>query len=425
MSNAKGRFPGFMGPFRRKLAAAVALVPLAVGACSSSSHGTQFPQAAGSGTRSQLSLGVIGTFSGVGSSTLGGIPKIVDAWAQTTNAAGGINGRSVEVIVKDIGASAVGGLTAAQSVVDQDHVAAIIDFDTNDPTWIPYAAQHSVPVIPGTASLGSLLSPDVFPVVASPLALAYAIAAESKTYGDNVAVGYAAEIASATQIVALLKTFAGGLGLTVSVAAKLSSTAPDYTAFCQQVKQSGATSYTLVFPTATARQISDQCYQQGIRLPQLLQGPLVPPGWTSDPAFINDLAVDGVAPFFDRSVPGVAQYRAALKKYDPSLLGSPLDNSAGAFAWAATQMFAVGAKAASGSTPTDIAQGLATVRDQTLGGLIAPVTYTAGKTTAINCWFTWKVGSGKLEPSARSSASCAPVALMNSVEQVFLKSLGK
>jgi len=263
-------------------------------------------------------------------------------------------------------------------------------------------------------------------VVASPLALSYALAAESKNYGTKLAVGYAAEIASAAQIVTLLQIFGRALGVHVVVAAKLSSSEPDYTAFCQQVKQSGATSYILSFATATTQKISDQCYQQGVRIPQLLQGPLVPPAWTSDPAFANDLAVDGIAPFFDSSVPGVAQYRSALQKYAPSIPGSSFDNSAGAFAWAAAQMFAAGAKAASGATATDLTRGLATIKGATLDGLIAPVTYTAGKTTALNCWFTWKVGSGKLQQSAQGTgSSCAPAAVLGPVEQAFLKSIGK
>jgi len=214
-----------------------------------------------------------------------------------------------------------------KSAITQDHVAAIVDFDTNDATWIPYAAQQSVPVIPGSAGLGSLLSDDVFPVLTSPLALSYALVAEAKTYGTKVAIGYAAEIAGGEEEVTLSKTFGAGLGVNVVVASKLPSSAPDYTAFCQQVKQSGATSYTLAFAAATAKKITDQCYQQGVRIPQVLIGPAVPPSWISDPAFKGDIAVDGVAPFFDTSVAGVAQYRSALQQYEPSITHSSLGGS--------------------------------------------------------------------------------------------------
>jgi len=152
----------------------------------------------------------------------------------------------------------------------------------------------------------------------------------------------------------------------------------------------------------------------------------VPPSWISDPAFKGDIAVDGVAPFFDTSVAGVAQYRSALQQYEPSITHSSFDTSGGAFAWAAAQMFTAGAKAATGTAPSDIQRGLFTVKNGTLGGLIAPVSYTSGKTTTVDCWFTWQMGSGALEtgPSG-TKPSCAPAATLAVIEQAVLKQLGK
>ncbi len=416
-----------MNVARRSLVAATALVALTLAACSSSGAGSHSSAPGSNSSSPPLKLALIGPFSGSATaSSEGGLPKILDAWAQATNKAGGINGHNVQTVVMDIGSATDGGLTAVKSAITQDHVAAIVDFDTNDATWIPYAAQQSVPVIPGSAGLGSLLSDDVFPVLTSPLALSYALVAEAKTYGTKVAIGYAAEIAGGEEEVTLSKTFGAGLGVNVVVASKLPSSAPDYTAFCQQVKQSGATSYTLAFAAATAKKITDQCYQQGVRIPQVLIGPAVPPSWISDPAFKGDIAVDGVAPFFDTSVAGVAQYRSALQQYEPSITHSSFDTSGGAFAWAAAQMFTAGAKAATGTAPSDIQRGLFTVKNGTLGGLIAPVSYTSGKTTTVDCWFTWQMGSGALEtgPSG-TKPSCAPAATLAVIEQAVLKQLGK
>src|SRR5258708_363166 len=263
-----------MNVARRSLVAATALVALTLAACSSSGAGSHSSAPGSNSSSPPLKLALIGPFSGSATaSSEGGLPKILDAWAQATNKAGGINGHNVQTVVMDIGPATDGGLTAVKSAITQDHVAAIVDFDTNDATWIPYAAQQSVPVIPGSAGLGSLLSDDVFPVLTSPLALSYALVAEAKTYGTKVAIGYAAEIAGASEEVTLSKTFGAGLGVNVVVASKLPSSAPASTAFCQQVKQSGATSYTLAFAAATAKKITDQCYQQGGRIPQVLIGP--------------------------------------------------------------------------------------------------------------------------------------------------------
>ncbi|WP_040690257.1 ABC transporter substrate-binding protein [Nocardia vinacea] len=62
-------------------------------------------------------------------STSGHIPRVVDAWADSVNSTGGLNGRKVRIIAKDVGTTTGAGLTAAQELINKEHVAAILDFD--------------------------------------------------------------------------------------------------------------------------------------------------------------------------------------------------------------------------------------------------------------------------------------------------------
>src|SRR5882757_4331091 len=84
------------------LALAAALTCALLAGCSSSgssSGGT------GGGNGPTINIGAIGTFSGAYASSIGGAPKVLDAWASTVNSAGGVGGHQVKVIAKDAGAS--------------------------------------------------------------------------------------------------------------------------------------------------------------------------------------------------------------------------------------------------------------------------------------------------------------------------------
>jgi branched-chain amino acid transport system substrate-binding protein len=143
-----------------------------IGACSSSGGGTAADP--GTSSASDIVVGDIGAYSGVLASDEAGIPTVMQAWADSVNAAGGIDGHQVKVISEDIGQTTGAGLTAAKELVEQDHVVAIVgDFDSGDTQWVPYVASQGVPIIGGAAALSDLTSSDRFPVVFNPITLIY------------------------------------------------------------------------------------------------------------------------------------------------------------------------------------------------------------------------------------------------------------
>jgi branched-chain amino acid transport system substrate-binding protein len=359
--------------------------------CSSSGSGGG--SSGSTSASSAITVGAIGSYSGAFASSQGGIPGVLAAWASSVNAAGGINGHTVKVIAKDAGASAGADLVAAKELISQDHVAAIIDTDLSDSPWLPYARAQKVPVIVGWPSAAGTTDADAFPILASFFAIGYGLLATAKTLGDGAGLAYCAEdCASAAN---LYQAFAKAAGVSLSVFLEASSSAPDYTAVCQALKDKHVSSYVLDFGSAAVTEITNTCYQQGLRIPQVVGGSNSSSAWKTDKAFVGSLAVDGATPYFESSTPAQKAYRAALSKYDPRIVGQQQDNSWSELAWLSAQLFAAAARHTTGAvTAASITSSLYTLKNETLGGMVQPLNYVAGKPTMLNCYFTWKIISG-------------------------------
>src|SRR5882762_7262825 len=331
-----------------------------------------------SGTGSEITVGAIGEFSGPFASSQGGISKVIAAWASTVNAAGGFNGKTVKVIAKDAGTTTGANLTAAKQLIGQDHVVAIIDTDSADAAWLQYASAQKVPVVLGYPSIAGVADANAFPITPSPIAIGYGYMATAKIYSASAGLAYCAE--TCVQQAGLFQALAQPAGVSLQVSLKASSTAPDYTAVCQAFKDKHVGSYVLGFGGAAVTRITDTCYQQGLRIPQIVSGFNSDPTWKTNKSFDNSVAVDGVAPFFNSNTSGQTAYRAALSKYAPGVAGKSLDNSWSAFAWASAQLVAAAAKATTGSiTASSITSGFYALKDETLGGMVQPLNYTKGK----------------------------------------------
>ncbi len=99
-----------------------------------------------------IKIGVIGEASSVAGAS---ITKAAEMAADDINAAGGVNGRKVEVVIYDNHSSAADGVRAFQRAVNQDHVVAVIASYISEVALAiePWAARLHVPFItPGAAS---------------------------------------------------------------------------------------------------------------------------------------------------------------------------------------------------------------------------------------------------------------------------------
>lgn len=381
--------------------------------------------AGGSGTT--IVIGSVGDYSGPLASTFGAVPTTLDAWAGYVNAHGGVDGHQVRLINKDIADATGGGQSAVKELISQDHAVAVINFDSSDATWLPYAQQQGVPVIESQPTFGSMLTPDAFPVVTGFIPLLYSILTTAKSKGTTFATAYCAEDPSCAVATKLFQTFDTGLGERIAVASALSSAAPDYTAFCQQVRASRVASYWLSLPSAVAAKVTQQCVQQGVSTPQIADGEAFSPLWKTDPAYNGLTVIDETAPYFDTALPAIKQFRDVLAASAGTVAGSPEDNPALLYAWAGAQLIAKVAPRTGAVTAATIRSGLYALHGETLGGITQPLTYHAGTPAVLNCWFVWTVHEGQFSVSDAAApwSQCAPDEVIATATKAAMTLAGK
>jgi branched-chain amino acid transport system substrate-binding protein len=139
---------------------------------------------------------------------------------------------------------------------------------------------------------------------------------------------------------------------------------------------------------------------------------------TSTGAWLNDGNLQGAllsgadANPYDTSIPAIASFRHAIDKYAPQLNSNPqyVDDLS---TWAAGKLFQAAAKAANigpNSTGADVKKGLYALKNETLGGLAPPLTYTPGKPAFVPCYFTVRLAGGKFASLNSNKPTCLTVA---------------
>jgi branched-chain amino acid transport system substrate-binding protein len=207
-----------------RLSTAAAAAALAVSACggghtSSSSSSTSAaggPASSSSAgpklTKSPIRIGTPGTYSGSSGESTKPAADALNAWASWTNAQGGINGHPVQVIVKDDGGSASKALANVKSLVEDDHVVAIVSDQESglDSSWASYIQSKQIPVIGGSATgIPWLTNPYFFPAGANSVSLLTGIAYTTKLAGKSkYGLVYCAEFPACAQAGTLTSSIA-------------------------------------------------------------------------------------------------------------------------------------------------------------------------------------------------------------------------
>jgi branched-chain amino acid transport system substrate-binding protein len=131
--------------------AAVALLTAGITACSSGG-GSSAPPASGGGTQAAggtIKLGLITDLTGPYSSSFTTSALGLAAYVKMVNDAGGINGEKLSYVTADTTSTIAGALTAAQELVQNDHVFAVIDDSAAFSGAEAYLLQQGVPVVGG------------------------------------------------------------------------------------------------------------------------------------------------------------------------------------------------------------------------------------------------------------------------------------
>ena len=356
-------------------------------------------QPAAAASRSPINIGDIGSLTGPEASSIDQTTEVLEAWAKTVNAKGGIQGHPINLIVKDDAYNPTTSLAQVEGMVTGSHIVALIDNSDVDTAWYKYVEQNKIPVIGGQTEDGPYENADFFDPGSTfndfTIGEAYlAKLVHSKASADL----YCAEVALCSQALGPLRANLPKFGSKLVYASAIGFAAPNYSAQCLAAKQAGATSMTVGDATQIVNKVVQNCAAQGYDPIQLSGDGTVGISWLSIPQFNGNVDAQPDVPFFVHNSATDPMY-AALKKYYPSQLTNPNFGEIVVENWADAILLqdALGeVKLASTPTAAEVTTGMYNLpQGTTLGGLTPPLHFKKGKPTTNVCFFYMGIKNGK------------------------------
>ena len=366
---------------------------------------------------SPIVIGTICTCSGPAGSGLSGIKKMMPAWVKWKNAHGGVNGHPVRLIFKDDKGDATAAAGAARSLISSKVKAIVGNFSLQEGAWLKLAHDAGIPVVAGDdQSPAEATDPNVFPLGANNITTLYHVIKNASDDGKKkLAMMYCTEAPTCGQLKPIIDAFTKTLGTGIKVVSEstVSASQPSYSANCLSGKNAGANSAVLISPPATNNRLIPQCTQQGWTPTQYGANGSLPhkdvsvfKGGVKVAVSLPSIGID------DRTTAGMKLFASILAKYARGLTGSTEYTESLSMPFAALQLFAkVGdqSKLKPTSTTGQVKSALYRVsnKNETLGGLVAPVKFTRGKGTDNGCAFISRFNGKKWVANPKPSCLSA------------------
>lgn len=402
-------------PKIRSLVVVAALV-IAMAACSSNgSNRASRPSSGSTATpaSSPIKVGFICSCSGNPAVATNLPPEdVYKSWANSVNAAGGIEGHRLQVIADDDAGNPGTSIADVEAMI-ADHVVAIVDNSVVDSAWAADVQKAHVPVV-GLISIGStfITNPDFFPEAQTIDSTVYAIADLAKVAGAHtLGVLYCAEAPQCAELVPLLKTAGAKVGVKQVYAQAISSTALDYTAQCVAAREKHVSAMFLAGASTTNGRVATDCAQQGYHPVYLVEGDGYEASMAATPALKNSLWLESVGiPFFS-NLPAVQAADAAVDKYYPGVRTSSAWSENAVLGWSSGLLLEDALKAGgltAGGTPTaaEVLAGLYSLKGDTLDGMAPPLTFSRSRPHAVDCWFTGRITNGVAVVTGGGRTTC-------------------
>jgi len=360
-------------------------------------------------SKALIVLGHIGDYSGLIGTLMKGGDVTAQVIARYLNDNGGLDGHPVKVIVGDAGGDPARALSLVRDMVENKGAIAIFGtlmvFSGYGPR--DYLEQHKIPIIGGDGTTNVWLqSPMYFTSSANfpgislgalkglvdlgkkKIAIVHCVEAEQcKTYHDT-AVGKASS-----------------LGAQIVYDAQVSLAQPDFTAECVQAQRAGADGFMAGIDGPSIVRLTRSCSQQGYK-PQYMTASLaVIESVARDPNLDGLVAPEGVFPHMATDLPAERLFRSTMAKYAPGVEISP----AVATVWTGGALLQEASKKLPEGkvSSADFFPGLYAVKNNTLGGLVGPLSFNAGGTASeVRCVFYIKVAGGHWTAPDGSKQNC-------------------
>ncbi|HVW31137.1 MAG TPA: ABC transporter substrate-binding protein, partial [Acidimicrobiia bacterium] len=193
------------------------------------------------------------------------------------------------------------------------------------------------------------------------------------------------ESPTCTDIERVSRDVGSRLGFQPVYSAKTSLAQPDFTAECLGARNAGVQVLVISLDSNSITRVANSCARQGYhpRFTGIAQA--TTDRFKSDPNLSTMIWASNVFPYFEAGTPATDEFHAAVATYGKDVvLGWGV-----AAGWTAGKLFArATARLPENPTRDDVLKGLWSIKDDDLGGLTGPLTFTEGRpATPVFCWF--------------------------------------
>jgi ABC-type branched-subunit amino acid transport system substrate-binding protein len=332
----------------------------------------------------------------------------MQAWVGDVNARGGVAGHQIRLIVKDSGSDPNVALSHARACVENEGAVAIVGsmMPLTGRGMMAYLESKGVPAIGGDCGASFWNDSAVFynqcpAVETSYWYLAYE-AAHSGAANKKFAVMYCQEAQTCAEGKKWMidQKFPEKNGLELAYTKVISLTQLDFTSECSAMKSAGVTSAAVVADPSTMQRLGQSCSRQGFN-PIYVEPYASVAVDSPQKAGLGNITLGmPVMPFCcvagkDAQNANYQRYLTANQRYGGGKPASPataLGFTAGLLFESFLQHVA---KTTATVTPAALLKAAGGIKNDTLGGVVPPITLTAGqKTPDSKCWFVMQARSG-------------------------------
>lgn len=368
--------------------------------------------AAGSGT---VNIGFLCSCTGSDGPSIGISWPAFQAWVSYQNAHGGLNGKKIKAFYGDDALNPATSLTLLHTMVQQDHVVAVVGNSGATDEWPKYIDPLKIPVIGmGVDEFTYATDPNFYPEGTTQDIIPSAVALAAKKVGSpKFAMFYCAEAPVCQQLVAPQTRAAKADGTTLVYTASISFSASSYAAQCLAAQQAGAGAIVIYDGTTVVSHVAKDCAAQGYK-PHIIVDNFgsTPQNGISGAGLTTGLiGITPNIPLQATNVPELKTMVAAFNKYKPTLISTVNYNQQTAGSWATGLLLVAAAKngklGSNGKiTSAQFINGLHKVKNTTLKNMAPALSFTAGKPNAIHCWFLEGTSNGKFNMAYGSKPIC-------------------
>jgi branched-chain amino acid transport system substrate-binding protein len=361
------------------------------------------------GKASPITIGTVGTQSGIVGNVFGSVAKGVQVWVQDVNRRGGVNGHQVRHVIADDGGDPSRHQALVKQLVEERGVIAFVGQNAplSGGASVAYLNQKRVPVLGSEGGSSWFYGNAMFfpQFTHTPTLVTSTIGAGAAVFTGKRKLGVIScvEVQGCRDFYDLAAEAAKPFGLDVVYRGQVSLGQPDFTAECLSARNAGAEMLILAADANTMTRVARSCAAAGYK-----------PGYMSPHSVTDDVrkdsALDGLVvespmrPWFLSDTPALAELHKAMAKDAP---GEEVTSGYGA-GWVSAKLF----ERAAGNLPEPatsdgVLAGLWSIQNDDLGGLTYPLSFAKDTPVAKKaCWWPIQVAAGKWADRSGGKVTC-------------------